>query len=689
MAARHRFALAFFVAIGAVGCASNAIAPSNGSFNPPQRPQPLGKSSKSTTVPIAAGGGNFALPQFAHFRGNITYTSNDATSGATLTVANSGANNLLGAPTPPNSTPALYIEASIGNASEVTFGSSSETMTLHSPTFQAGGSYQVVAYDGSQQQSSVAATLKNHKLTFQTPLSNVTIPASSTLVIEVVLLSSATPTPPPARDWDTFGYDEQHTGYYPAETQVNPGNVGSLQSVWTFYVGSSMVHEPLYAAGVTVNGQPTNVLYAGSSYGSTMYAINADTGAMIWQDPVPSATYNCGGSSQFSIGETPAIDRGKNLIYFADGHNQLHALDLGTGQEAAGWPITIADYTPDHNFMHGGLTYNPANGLLYAVTGSTCDISPWYGRVDAINTNSAAIVGTFYTMSGTSVQGTSGGGIWGPGGASVDPATNNVFIVTGNADTTTGQAQNAGYAEQMVELNPTLSTIVANNYPTNIPSIVGDNDFDFGATPLLFQPPGCPAMAAAVNKSGIFELYDRATISSGPVQYIAMSIPTDRAEFVGVPSYDPVTNYVYVGLPTQQGIYNPGMAAFSIQSNCTLNPTPAWAANFGPAGSQTSTSRRSPISIVNGVAFISNFTGDTEYAFDAATGAQVWTTPLTSWGTVGTIVANGIVYVGQDSGGITAWALPNRARALRKHVVKSAHSKIPATHARGDLWRLQ
>ena len=35
------------------------------------------------------------------------------------------------------------------------------------------------------------------------------------------------------------------------------------------------------AVRVTVNGQPTNVLYAGSSYGSTMYAINADTGAMI------------------------------------------------------------------------------------------------------------------------------------------------------------------------------------------------------------------------------------------------------------------------------------------------------------------------------------------------------------------------------------------------------------------------
>lgn len=688
MAARHSAVLALFVTIGVVGCASNMVSPTNGSLG---ALQPARKSSVGTTVPLSGTGGSFPLPQFAHFRGNATYTSNDATSAATMTVVNSGVNNLANAPAPPNATPVLYIEASINNAAEVTFSSSSLTMTLNSPTFQAGANYEVLAYEGSQQESSATATLKRKKLTFQTPFSNVTIPASSTLAIEVVQLSSATPTPSPSSDWDSFGYDLQRTGYYPSETSVGAGNVGSLQSVWTFNVGSTMVHEPLYAAGVSVNGQPTNMLYAGSSYGSTMYGINANTGALVWQDPVPSAPYSCSPSQtlQFSIAETPAIDRAKNLIYFADGHNQLHALDLGTGKEAAGWPLTIADYTPDHNFMHGGLTYNPANGLLYAVTGSTCDISPWYGRVVAINTNGPSVVGTFYTMSGGPTQGASGGGIWGPGGASVDPSTNNVFIVTGNADTTTGQAQNAGYSEEMIELNSTLGSVLASNYPTNLPSIYGDNDFDFGATPLLFQPPGCPAMAAAINKSGTFELYDRATISSGPVQYIYMSVATDRGEFVGMPAYDPVTNYVYVGLPSQQGIYNAGMAAFSIQSNCTLNPTPAWAANFGPVGSVSSTSRRSPISIVNGVVYISNFTGDTEYAFNAATGAQLWTTPLSSWGTVGTIVANGIVYVGQDGGAITAWALPDRARVLRKDVVKSAHSKIPSHRFSGEPWRLQ
>jgi outer membrane protein assembly factor BamB len=198
-------------------------------------------------------------------------------------------------------------------------------------------------------------------------------------------------------DWDSFGYDLERSGYNPNETLIGVSNVSTLVQIWSYNVGSTTVREPVLASGVSVNGTPTNIFYAGSNLGSKMYALNADTGAVIWSVAVPSAPYSCGGgTTQFSISQAPAIDRVQNRIYFADGHNQLHALDLATGTEASGWPITIADYTPDHNFMHGGLTFNPANQMLYAVTGSTCDISPWYGRIVAINTNTASIVGTFY-----------------------------------------------------------------------------------------------------------------------------------------------------------------------------------------------------------------------------------------------------------------------------------------------------
>ncbi|MFY9718348.1 MAG: hypothetical protein WAK16_01780 [Candidatus Cybelea sp.] len=480
-------------------------------------------------------------------------------------------------------------------------------------------------------------------------------------------------------DWDSFGFDLARTGFNPNETTIGPSNVGQLMEVWSFDVGDTMVHEPVYAHGVDVKGRSKNVLYAGSAFGTTMFAIDAKNGKLIWHRSVPHALYTCGGTkkSWFSIGETPAIDRAKNLIYFADGHNQVHAVNLATGAEAAGWPIKIADYRGDHNFMHGGLTYNPANGLLYAVTGSTCDISPWYGRIVAINTSGPSIAGTFYTMSGSPQRGASGGGIWGPGGASIDPASNDVFIATGNADTTKHPNQHAGYAEQVIELSPTLNTILANNYPANIPHIHGDDDFDFGATPLLFAPPGCPPLLAVVNKSGLFELYDRSTIGNGPIQYIAMSIPTDAADFVGVPAYDPETNLVYVGLPTEEGIYEPGLGAFQVASNCTLNPVPVWSAQFGPNGNYGGETARSPISIANGVVYVGNDTGDTEYAFDASSGQQLAMVGLPSWARQGTIIANGMLYISSDGGAITAWAPQDAARVLRKSVVRSKYTTIP------------
>jgi outer membrane protein assembly factor BamB len=465
-----------------------------------------------------------------------------------------------------------------------------------------------------------------------------------------------------ATDWDSFGFDLERTGYNPSETTIGASNVASVQKLWSANVGYEMVHEPVLAAGVNVNGQTTTLLFAGSAGGSTMYAINASTGAIVWQHAVAQANYRCDHREkfQFSIGETPAIDRGKNLLYFSDGHNQVHAVDLATGNEAAGWPLTVANYKPEHNFMHGGLTYNPANGLLYAVTSSTCDISPWYGRIVAIDTEGPRVAGTFFTMSGTATQGRSGGGIWGPGGASVDPETNNVFVATGNADTTMGLAQNAGYAEEVVELSPTLNTIVAHNYPTNIPQLDGDEDFDFGATPLLFRPQGCPLLVAAVNKSGMFELYDVGTLRFGPIQYIAMSIPTNKGDFVGVPAYDPATGYVYVGMPASEGIYKPGLAAFGIQANCTLNPTPVWSALFGPDGAKVVKGQtpRSPISIANGVVYVSNYSNEKAFAFDAATGAQLWTAGLSDLGNIGTVIANGVLYVSSRDGTITAWAPP-------------------------------
>jgi hypothetical protein len=458
--------------------------------------------------------------------------------------------------------------------------------------------------------------------------------------------SAATPQPTPLPtgvDWNTFGFDLYRTSYNPSESVIGVGNVGSLHPLWSSSasVGQNLVGEPVLATNVMVRNVATNILYAGGARGAALYAINADNGATIWTHPMGTSARMCVGGG---ILDTATIDRVTNRVYIADGQDELHALDLATGAEAVGWPISVAT-DPNHNAVWAGLTFNPANGLIYVETGSPCEVIPWLGRIVAINTSTATIAGTFYPA-----QGNNGGGVWGYGGASIDPATNNVFIATGNS---TGSSQTLGYSEQIVELSPDVSTVLANNYP-NLPVVV---DADFGATPLLFNPPGCPPLLAAVNKSGIFVLYNRGNISAGPIQTIAMSIVTGAGDFVGVPAYDPLTNYIYVGLPSTFGIYRPGLGAFSMQADCTLNPTPAWNALFGPDGVVTIPAPRSALTVANGVVYVSNFTGKTEYAFDAASGALLWSTTLKGNGVPGAIVANGHLYVSDNSGNIMEWGL--------------------------------
>ncbi len=409
-----------------------------------------------------------------------------------------------------------------------------------------------------------------------------------------------------------------------------------------------MQGQPVVAMRVNVGGVFHNMLYAGAGTG-VVSAIDADTGALVWSKQVDTTTFSCSPNhtTLWGVEGTAAIDRAHNRLFIPDGGNSVHALDLSTGTEAPGWPINIA---PKNNldFIHNGLNYNPSNGYLYVGTSSVCDISPWHGRLTAIDTATGTIVNTFYV-----VPGGSGGGIWGFGGASIDPITNNVFVATGNAD---GTPQNAGYGENIVELSPDLGTIIAHNYPPGMPPMP---NADFGTTPLLFQPIGCPPLLAAVNKSGAFVLYDRANVANGPTQKIDMSI-AHEASFRQVPAYDPVTNEVYIILPSTYGIYQPGMGAFSVAADCTINPTPVWNAVFGVDGSRTTQeATRSGITIANGVVYVSGYTNNTTYAFNAATGTQLWSAPLGNetgnQGIVAPIVQNGHLYVGDMSGAIHAW----------------------------------
>ena len=461
-------------------------------------------------------------------------------------------------------------------------------------------------------------------------------------------------------DWSTFGYDLARTGYNPHETAIGVGNAPNLKLLWSVNLGLAIIAQPVLAQGVSIKGTLQNVLYVGtqgdpSTGMAQFFAINADTGAIIWQNiQLGAVAYRCS-YYPFGAAGTATFDRATNRVYVADGQDKLHAFDMSTGVEASGWPVTVAT-DPGHNFIYAGLTLNPANGLLYVETSSTCDISPWNGRIVAVNSANGSLVGTFYPT-----QGASGGGIWGYGGASIGPDSN-VYIATGNSDTAGGAAQNLDYAESVVKLNPSISSVLSWNKP-NFPS---GPDIDFGATPMLFQAPGCPLEVIALNKSGDLVLYDAANIGNGPLQQIQMAPSSDFGNFIGSPAYSPATNLVYVPLPIAFGSYVPGLAAMQVvpnpsgAANCTLSLK--WNTPFGTDGAAINSTGydapRSPPSVANGVVYEGEgLSGQHVVALDAQTGAVLWTSSTTGVYYTQPVIDGGHLFVSSYGGVLYAFGL--------------------------------
>ncbi len=260
-----------------------------------------------------------------------------------------------------------------------------------------------------------------------------------------------------------------------------------------------------------------------------------------------------------------------------------------------------------------------------------------------IDASTAQFVKAFYvTGKNTDV---SGGGIWGMGGVSIDAATRNVFTATGNALTT---SQSYRYAEHVVRLTPNLSLVAA-----NYPGLAG-TDVDFGGTPMLYHPPGCPGLLAVKNKNGTLFVYQRDFIDSGPLQRIQVASPKDGA-FQNLPAYSPVTNMLYVSNSSNSSLTGPyfhGLVAFDIQPDCTI--ALAW--------QQTVGNRKvvvPPPTVANGVVYYADATGDQLFAFDAATGAHLWDsgTLFTAALYGAPMVVDGHVYIGGIDGHLHAFGL--------------------------------
>ena len=438
-------------------------------------------------------------------------------------------------------------------------------------------------------------------------------------------------------DWPTFGFNVQRTGENPFESIITASTVAELQMHWSFDLGAVTVMQPVLAAGVIVEGLPKDLIYMGSEHGD-LYAADASSGSLIWQRNLGSQLTGCSDMPDniFGVSGSPFIDRTNGRMFVVGGDGNMYALDLATGRTRSGWPVPVTT-DPLHEHNYGGV--NVFNGVAYAEIASYCDGVPYHGRAVAINIKNKT-VRNFYPA-GHRIN---GGGIWGPGGVSIDPATGHVFTATGNALT---DPENFRFSDSVVELSPALH-VLGFNYP----GLTGF-DVDFGATPILYQPPDCAPMLAAKNKSGVMVTYERGDVSAGPTQRLQIA-DLLGGQFNGIPAWSEATHLLYIGNSSDSNSeeYKHGMVALSVDVNCQL--TLAWQTIAGDNFQVVS-----PPTVAGGVVYYGTGAGSQLLAFDALSGTQLWSSNTTIQGPIygAPMVVNGQVFVGAWDNKLYAFGL--------------------------------
>jgi hypothetical protein len=400
---------------------------------------------------------------------------------------------------------------------------------------------------------------------------------AATLTVNPIVSSTGT-------DVTTYHNDVARTGQNTTETALTQANVNSTTFglLRKLSVDGLVDGEPLYLSQLGIAGGVHNVVFVVTEHDS-VYAFDSDTGAQLWKvsllgsGETTSDDRGCGQvSPEIGITSTPVIDRaaGAHGILYAAAMSKkgstyfqrLHALDITTGAEVEGGPVTVQATYPGNgaNSSGGTVTFDPKqykeraallllNGVVYTSWASHCDFNPYTAWIIGYNQTTLAQTSILnLTPNGNE------GSIWQSGGGLAADPQGNIYalIANGTFDTTldaNGFPEQQDYGNGYVKVSTAGGKLAVADYfnMSNTTSESG-GDVDLGSGGAMVLPDGNYGTGSTLNfavgagKDGNIYLVNRNNMgkwnanSNNAYQEIDGAVPNG---VWGVPAYFNSTVY--------------------------------------------------------------------------------------------------------------------------------------------------
>ena len=473
-------------------------------------------------------------------------------------------------------------------------------------------------------------------------------------------------------DWLQFNFDARHSGSNTQETRITAANASTLTFLFQVALPAIADGAPAYLSGASTPGGIRDLVFLTTVDGRIL-ARDAHTGAPVWEKQYGPGTCRINnGSTTCYTTSSPAIDPNRSFVYSygLDGYAHKFAVGDGTEVTTGGWPELASLKRYDEKGSSALAIATARNGASYlyvANGGYPGDAGDYQGHITAINLADGSQK-VFNTMcsnqpvhlvdsrvtSGPDCLPNVQSAIWARPGVVYDPDTDKIYMATGNGTFNPGSFL---WGDTVFALHPDGSGAAngdpLDSYtPTNYQNLQ-NTDADIGSTAPAILPPSSgkhPHLAVQSGKDAVIRLIDLDLLSgqagTGHTggEVFTMAVPMG-GQVLTQPAVwtNPLDSSTWVFVSNGSGL-----AGLQLSIDTAGNPSlvSRW----------TKSSGTSPI-VANGVLFYAR--GGLIQALNPTNGNLLWSdTRIGSIHWESPIVANGVVYITDGSGKLTAYALP-------------------------------